>query len=439
MRTPSLLGVGLVVVALLAGGVGSVAAPPETASASGRASWLLVADPAAHAVSIVDSATGRTTGSLPDTTLGAHAGVVQLGHGRIAFVDEGGPRLDVVDISSAGVPRLASATPIPSAAGTWTRAGWISDDAGHRYVAVGSDLDGSTTQQVTLVDTRTGRASTAEIRTSEVTLATTGARGTEEMETFLVGSPLRLVVSAGGHLDAYDAADILRGDAHPAPVASTPLGAYPHGPIADARGTVIGSTLHDGVETVPLTRTGFGTATTRAYPERAQQSYRPRMAPDGVTAVGAQAGATAADPALLTSSSMRGAGIASVALGTGTPTRAVVGPSSAAVVVTEGGVDTLDLVARGADGLYDGAVTRVRLPALGQAAGTGSSARFLAASADGSELFLSRAGTGSVLEIDVRGTTATVRGTIAVPSALADGGYLATVDQHQRPYDLSGR
>ncbi|MFT2689605.1 hypothetical protein [Clavibacter zhangzhiyongii] len=95
------------------------------------------------------------------------------GHGRIAFVDEGGPRLDVVDMSSSGIPRVASATPIPSTAGRWTRAGWISDDAGHRYVAVGSDLDGSTTQQVTLVDTRTGRASTASIRTSEVTLATT--------------------------------------------------------------------------------------------------------------------------------------------------------------------------------------------------------------------------------------------------------------------------
>ncbi|RIJ00619.1 hypothetical protein DZF93_18800, partial [Clavibacter michiganensis subsp. insidiosus] len=108
-------------------------------------------------------------------------------------------------------------------------------------------------------------------------------------------------------------------------------------------------------------------------------------------------------------------------------------------VVTAGGVDTLSLVARGRAGLYDGAVTTVRLPALGQVQGTGSAARFLAASDDGSELFLSRAGTGSVLEIDVAGTTATVRGTIAVPSALADGGYLATVDPHQRPYDLSGR
>ncbi|MET3800375.1 hypothetical protein ABID70_000330 [Clavibacter michiganensis] len=84
-------------------------------------------------------------------------------------------------------------------------------------------------------------------------------------------------------------------------------------------------------------------------------------------------------------------------------------------------------------------MTTVRLPALGQTPGAGSAARFLAASDDGSELFLSRAGTGSVLEIDVAGTTATVRGTIAVPCALPDGGYLATVDPHQRPYDLSGR
>ncbi|MBF4617226.1 hypothetical protein ITJ44_03950 [Clavibacter sp. VKM Ac-2873] len=436
MRIPSLLAAGAAALGLLAG---SIAAPSPAAEAAPRARWLLVADAAAHAVSVVDASTGRITGALPDAVLGTHAGVIQMGHGRVAFVDESGPRLDVVDITSSGVPRVASATPIPDAAGAWTRAGWIADDPGHRFVAVGSDLDGSTTQQVTVLDTRRQLARTATIRTSEVTLATTGERGTEEMETFLVGSPLRLVVTAGGRLDAYDVAAILGGDASPTPVATTPLGAYPHGPVADARGTVIGSTLHDGIETVPLTRGGFGASLARPYPEPAVQSYRPRMAPDGETAVGTQTGTGPGAPTLLTSSSMRGAGVASVALGSGTSTRAVVTPGYAAAVVTAGGVDTLSLVARGRAGLYDGAVTTVRLPALGQAPGAGSSARFLAASDDGSELFLSRAGTGSVLEIDVAGTRATVRGTIAVPSALADGGYLATVDPHQRPYDLSGR
>jgi hypothetical protein len=436
MRIPSLLAVGLAAAGLLAG---SLAAPVPSAEAAPRARWLLVADPSAHAVSVADASTGRITGTLPGAVLGTHAGVIQMGHGRVAFVDESGPRLDVVDITSAGVPRVASATPIPAVAGAWTRAGWIADDPGHRFVAVGSDIDGSTAQQVTVLDTRRGVSRTATIRTSEVTLATTGQRGTEEMETFLVGSPLRLVVTAGGRLDAYDVASILGGDTAPTPVATTPLGAYPHGPVADARGSVIGSTLHDGVETVPLARGGFGASVSRAYPEPAVQSYRPRMAPDGETAVGTQTGTGPGAPTLLTSSSMRGAGIASVALGAGTSTRAVVTPGYAAAVVTAGGVDTLSLVARGRAGLYDGAVTTVRLPALGQAPGAGAAARFLAASDDGSELFLSRAGTGSVLEIDVAGTTATVRGTIAVPSALPDGGYLATVDPHQRPYDLSGR
>ncbi|WP_316298817.1 hypothetical protein [Clavibacter michiganensis] len=436
MRIPSLLAAGVAALGLLAG---SLAAPAPAAEATPRARWLLVADPTARAVSVADASTGRITGALPGAVLGTHAGVIQMGHGRVAFVDEAGPRLDVVDIGSSGVPRIASSTPIPAVAGAWTRAGWISDDPGHRFVAVGSDIDGSTTQQVTVVDTRRQLARTATIRTSEVTLATTGERGTEEMETFLVGSPLRLVVTAGGRLDSYDVSAILGGDTAPAPVATTPLGAYPHGPVADARGTVIGSTLHDGIETVPLTRGGFGTSVSRAYPEPAVQSYRPRMAPDGETAVGTQTGTGPGAPTLLTSSSMHGAGVASVALGSGASTRAVVTPGYAAAVVTAGGVDTLSLVARGGAGLYDGAVTSVRLPALGQSPGAGSAARFLAASDDGSELFLSRAGTGSVLEIDVSGTTATVRGTIAVPSALADGGYLATVDPHQRPYDLSGR
>ncbi|QIS41547.1 hypothetical protein GW571_04995 [Clavibacter capsici] len=436
MRIPSLLAAGAAALGLVAG---SLAAPASAADAAPRARWLLVADASAHAVSVVDASTGRTTGALPGAVLGTHAGVIQMGHGRVAFVDESGPRLDVVDIAASGVPRIASSTPIPAVAGAWTRAGWIADDPGHRLIAVGSDIDGSTTQQVTVVDTRRRLARTATIRTSEVTLATTGERGTEEMETFLVGSPLRLVVSAGGRFDAYDVAAILGGDTSPAPASTTPLGAYPHGPVADARGTAIGSTLHDGIETVPLTRGGFGASVARAYPEPSGQSYRPRMAPDGETAVGTQTGTGPGAPTLLTSSSMHRGRVESVALGSGTSTRAVVTPAYAAAVVTAAGVDTLSLVARGRSGLYDGAVTTVRLPTLGQSPGAGSTARFLAASDDGSELFLSRAGTGSVLEIDVAGTTATVRGTIAVPSALPDGGYLATVDPLQRPYDLSGR
>ncbi len=272
-----------------------------------------------------------------------------------------------------------------------------------------------------------------------MTLATTGERGTEEMETFLVGSPLRLVVTAGGRLDSYDVSAILGGDTAPAPVATTPLGAYPHGPVADARGTVIGSTLHDGIETVPLTRGGFGTSVSRAYPEPAVQSYRPRMAPDGETAVGTQTGTGPGAPTLLTSSSMHGAGVASVALGSGASPRAVVTPGYAAAVVTAGGVDTLSLVARGGAGLYDGAVTSVRLPALGQSPGAGSAARFLAASDDGPSGSCPARARDPSSRSTSPARTATVRGTIAVPSALADGGYLATVDPHQRPYDLSGR
>jgi hypothetical protein len=228
------------------------------------------------------AALGRITGSLPDVVLGTHAGVIQMGHGRVAFVDESGPRLDVVDVDASGIPRVVSAMPIPAVAGTWTRAGWIADDPGHRFVAVGSDIDGSTTQQVTVLDTRRGLARTARIATHEVTLATTGERGTEEMETFLVGTPLRLVVTAGGRLDAYDVAGILRGDPAPAPVATTPLGAYPHGPVADARGTVIGSTLHDGVETVPITRDATRSrpcrATGPAWRRTASRSWAPRPA-----------------------------------------------------------------------------------------------------------------------------------------------------------------
>ena len=433
----SLLAVGVLAVGMLT--VEAAVSPPAAVAATAGHDWLVSADTAARTVTVTDTSTGRRTGGLTDVQLGTHAGVVQLGGGRIAFMDESRPRLDVVAITASGRPELTASYPIPTTGVAWERAGWLSTDPSHRFVAVGSDFDGSTTQQATVVDLRKDRAATAHLTTSEVTLATTGATGTEEMETFLTGSPLRLTVTAGGHLDSYSVADILGGDGTPKRIATTPFGAYPHGPIVDRHGTVIGSTLHDGIETVPVAKTGFGRATSEAYPEPAGQSYRPRMAPDGHTAVGTRTASAPGDPAVLTSSSTGRTRVASVGLEPGTPTRAVVAPGFAAAVVTAAGVDTLDLVTRDSHGLYAGKVTRLVLPALGQAPGTAPAPRFLAATDDGSELFLSRAGTGSILEIDVRDGIPSVRGTIAADGPLADGGYLATVDSAQRPYDLIGR
>jgi hypothetical protein len=450
---PSLaLGAAAIALAVLGGTVAPASAattrPAHAASAKASHSqeWLLTADPSASSVYIADATTGRRTGTLTHIAFGTHAGTIQLGAGRVAFMDESKPRLDVVQISSRGVPRIVASYPVPNGDGRWERAGWLSTDTTRRYIAIGSDFDGSTHQRVTVVDLQRHRRATANITTSAVTLTTTGERGTEEMETFLVGTPLRLVVSAGGHLDAYRVSQILAGDRAPRRVSTTALGAYPHGPIVASNGSTIGSTLHAGIQTVRVTSTGFGRSTTTAYPVASVQSYRPRMAPDGTTAVGTQAGATAAGtaasatPALLTSSSTRTGRITTVNLGLGTATRAVVSSRYAAAVVTRNGVDTLHLVSRGANGLFAGRDRAFRLPGLGQSGASGSTARFLAVSDDGSQLFLSRAGTSSVLVIDVtKAGTARVRGTIAYPSALPDAGYLATIDPTQRPYDLSGR
>ncbi|GAA1491961.1 hypothetical protein [Curtobacterium herbarum] len=431
----------------LAAAVAPAAAAPSTPA---HHSWLVTADPHAERMYVNDAATGRRTATLSGIEFGTHAGTVQLGHGRIAFMDESKPQLDVLAIGTGGTARIVQHYAIPDADHRWERAGWLATDTARRHLAVGSDFDGSTHQRVTVIDLQRQVARTAQITTSAVTLATTGKRGTEEVETFLVGSPLRLVVTAGGRLDAYSVSAIMRGEARPHRIATTPLGAYPHGPIVDATGTVIGSDLAAGVQTVRVTKNGFTASRSVAYPQPSVQSYRPRMAPDGSTAVGSQAGATTAGtswdqvPAYLTTSSTASRSIRSVPLGTGLFTRAAVTSRFAAVALSSGSGDALVLVRKQADGIYDGRRTSIALqplrhgPVAGQSA-TGAAVRFTAATDDGTSVFVTRGGEGTITQIDTAGATPSVTRTITVPSDLSDGGYLTTVDSTVRPYDLSGR
>jgi hypothetical protein len=410
--------------------------------------WLLAADDVADRVFVVSASTGRVTGELEDVRLGTHAGVVQLGAGRVAFMDESKPRLDVVAIGAAGRPRIVARYVIPQEAGDWERAGWLATDPSRRYLAVGSDFDGSTTQQVTVIDRRTHRSGTSEIPVSRVNV--TGGVSTEEVETFLVGSPVRLVVTAGGRLDAYRLGAVLAGRKHPRAIASTPLSAYPHGPVVNATGTVIGSDVALGVQTTRVNRHGFGTARFATYPRPSVQSYRPVMAPDGVTAVGTQAGQTAtgtawnATPAYLTSASTASGKVRTVRIGTGQFTRVAATRRYAVAEVTGAHGDRVVLVHRNPrTGLYDGTRTSHAIPALadepvpGQS-GTGA-VRFLTATPDGTHVFVTRGGEGTITELTVRDGHVRVARTIHVPGSLSDGGYLTTVVPSQAPYDLSGR
>ncbi|MBF4594788.1 hypothetical protein ITJ58_13575 [Curtobacterium flaccumfaciens] len=445
---PALVLAGLVPLVATAIAVPASAAPAVTRTA--HHSWLVTADPTAKRVYVNDAVTGRRTATLSGIEFGTHAGSVQLGHGQIAFMDESKPQLDVLAIGPRGTAHIAQHYAIPNADKRWERAGWLSTDTARRHLAVGSDFDGSERQRVTVIDLRRKTERTARIDTSAVQLATTGKRGTEEVETFLVGSPLRLVVTAGGRLDAYSVSAIMRGATHPRPVATTPLGAYPHGPIVNATGTVIGSDLAAGVQTVRVTRTGFTGSRSVAYPKPSVQSYRPRMAPDGTTVVGTQAGSTAAGtpwnavPAYLTTSSTSSSGISSVELGTGSFTRVAVTARFAAVALTSGTGDSLVLVRKQADGVYSGPTTSVALtplrkgPVAGQPA-TGASVRFTAATDDGRSVFVTRGDEGKITQIDTTGTKPSVLRTITLPTALAGGGYLTTVDSTVAPYDLSGR
>src|SRR2546426_515666 len=93
---------------LLLGGCAAIE-PSSTASNSDSPTnqeWLLTADPKERALYVNDVSDGKQTGSIGDIQLGVHAGSIQLGKGRIAFVDESGPRLTVLQVDNQGKPRI---------------------------------------------------------------------------------------------------------------------------------------------------------------------------------------------------------------------------------------------------------------------------------------------------------------------------------------------
>lgn len=316
-------------------------------------------------------------------------------------------------------------------------------------MAIGSDFHDSTEQSVTLIDLANNAQWTVSLLTTAVTLAPSGKTGAEEMHTFLAGDPLRLVVSSGGKLDAYLVSDITSGQQSPKPHSSTSLGAYPHGPIMTSTGEVIGSTLHSGVETVALTQEGFGPSITRDYQAGVGQSYRPVMAPDGETFVGAQAGlvekgtAWNSIPAFLMSGSTTEGKSSAIPLGEGIATRAAVSSRFATVALTQGDGDNLVMIDRNEKtGLYDGKKSTTALeplragPVVGQDRKT-AEGRFVASTEDGETVFVSRGGEGEVTQIATSESKA-IR-TITFRTKLASGGYLAVVRSVGNPFDLGGR
>jgi hypothetical protein len=52
---------------------------------------------------------------------------------------------------------------------------------------------------------------------------------------------------------------------------------------------------------------------------------------------------------------------------------------------------------------------------------------------------VTRGDEGKITQIDTTGAKPSVLRTITLPTALAGGGYLTTVDSTVAPYDLSGR
>ena len=86
-------------------------------------SWLVTADATAKELYVNNAVTGENTDTLNGMTLGTHAGSVQLGGGRIAFMDESKPQLEILSIDSSGKASIDQHYAIPNDDGHWKRAG----------------------------------------------------------------------------------------------------------------------------------------------------------------------------------------------------------------------------------------------------------------------------------------------------------------------------
>ncbi len=405
--------------------------------------YLVVADPAAESLHVYRTSDLKHTGSLDDIGISGHAGTVRLPDGRLIVIDDTHGRVDAIDVSSKGRPRIVDSVDIPGE--EWEGATWAATDRKQRYLVFAGEGDDATSP-ISVVD-----LTTFDIHQIQVPVAPDATGNVAETQVYLAGRPLQLVYTTGGQFHTVPLADVLAG--HEPKVTSTaPVGPSTHGPVVARNGNAVFSTTATGFDGARL---GGATLTNpRTVPYSSTRTlvhnYRPRMASDERNVWGAVAENTGLTPEQWADTRndvdiIDSVGFTSrlVRLPDGVISRLAISDTYAAVstIHPDGDVLTLLDASAGSAG-YGRIVGTVALsPSTGgPVAGsptTGTEPHFVTLDPQGKQAFVTNGGDGKLTVVDTK--TRQVTKTIDTPTPLTGGGYLTVVDKDAPVHDLIAR
>jgi YVTN family beta-propeller protein len=374
------------------------------------------------------------TGQLTNVLLGVHLGTLALPDGRILLSDDATKEILALRIDDAGAPTIVGRV----AATLGRRAVWGSVDSRLRFFAVASEVEGSDEQVVNVIDLATFENHEARVRMT----------GEGEAHPFLAGRPLALFVGLGGDVEAYRDGLV--------PLSRTPIDPGSHGPVVSPKtgrlaiSTAAGLNVIDANDCLrrELATCGRVNVAWDVDGRTGGQNFRPRLAADGVTVLGAVAGPVpspadwADTPQDVHAVNLWTHGAHRFRLGNGVVPRFALSEPFAVFVTVHPYADELHLVdvdPRSPRYLRRvGSVELERMsngPVGGQPT-AGREARFVAVTPDGRYAFTTHGGDGKISVVD----TATLSVTqLAVPTALSGGGYIVAVQPGTELFDLFAR
>jgi YVTN family beta-propeller protein len=412
----------------------AAAAAAIEASPAGQ-DFLLVADTVERRLYVYRVPDMVLTGALDNVLLGAHLGTLALPDGRILLSDDAAKEILALRIDD-GVPVVVNRT----AATLGRRAVWGSTDPGFQYFAVASEIENSDDQVVNLID----------LQTFENTQVPVKMQADEEAHPYLGEQPLTLFVGLGGVMQSYAVADLIR-QGSAAPTSETVIDLGAHGLVISPKASRLGISTRAGFNVVDTTYAALGSTVNIPWDidgRTGGQNIRPRLAHDGVTALGAIAGPVAAPeqwadtPQDIHVLNLQTLEAHRFRLGNGIVPRFALSKAFAVFVTVHPYGDELHLLdVRPKSKTYVKRTGTVDLEQLsnGPVAGqptVGREARFVAVTPDGRYAFATHGGDGKISVID----TATLSVTqVVVPTTLTGGGYITAVQPGVRVVDLIAR
>jgi hypothetical protein len=247
--------------------------------------FLLVADTAAKRLYVYRVPDMVLTGELDNVLLGTHLGTLALPDGRILLSDDAAKEILAVRIDDDGVPEVVNR----AAATLGRRAVWGSADPKFRYFAVASEIENSDAQVINLID----------LQTFENTPVPVEMQAEEEAHPYLGERSLTLFVGLGGEMLSYKVADLI-GHGAAAPTSETVVDLGAHGLVISPKTSRLGISTQAGFNVVDTDCAELGSQVCFRLNipwdidgRAGGQNFRPRLANDGVTALGAIAGPVA--------------------------------------------------------------------------------------------------------------------------------------------------